>query len=91
MADKMISILPTAEMDAFKRELMALFAKYCGESPAEALLAIASYTVGQIVAMQDQRQMTPDKAMAIVSMNIQTGNNDCVLAVAAAAAEGWVQ
>ncbi len=91
MDHKTISVLPTAEMDAFRGDLMALFGKYAGQAPAEALLAIASYTVGQIVAMQDQRSMTPEKAMTIVSLNIQIGNNDCVSAVAAAAAEGWVQ
>lgn len=38
------------------------------------ILAIAAYTVGQLVALQDQRTVTPAMAMEIVANNIEAGN-----------------
>ncbi len=42
------------------------------------LLAIASNIVGKVVAMQDQRAVTPAQAMAIVASNIDIGNAEAV-------------
>lgn len=44
------------------------------EMPAQEILAITSQFVGQLIAMQDQRIMTPDQAMQIVGQNIEIGN-----------------
>ena len=46
--------------------------------PAIEILAVLSYTVGQIIAMQDQRVFTSAMAMEIVAQNISAGNSDAV-------------
>lgn len=42
------------------------------------LLAIASNLVGKIIAFQDQRQVTPARAMRIVEFNIEIGNQQAL-------------
>lgn len=46
-------------------------------SPVE-LLAIAANMIGKLIALQDQRTITPDKAMEIVFWNIEEGNQQAV-------------
>lgn len=46
-------------------------------TPAE-MLAIAANMVGKLVAMQDQRTMTPAVAMEIISKNIEYGNQQVI-------------
>ena len=48
------------------------------EMPPEELLAVAAYTVGQLIALQDQRTTTPDMAMEIVARNIELGNSEAI-------------
>ncbi|WP_407146282.1 hypothetical protein [Bradyrhizobium sp. ORS 86] len=60
------------------QDLCALVAKHAGKlSPAE-LLAVAANMLGKLVAMQDQRVMTPEKAMAIVAKNLEVGNRQVI-------------
>jgi hypothetical protein len=42
------------------------------------LLAVAANMLGKIVALQDQRAMTPDQAMDIVIANLQIGNDQAI-------------
>jgi hypothetical protein len=51
-------------------------------SPLE-LLAIAGNMVGKLIALQDQRTVTPEMAMTVVRQNIEQGNQQ-VLAMLAA-------
>lgn len=37
-------------------------------------LAITSQLVGNLVALQDQTKVTPEEAMEMVALNIETGN-----------------
>lgn len=46
--------------------------------PAIEILAIASQFVGQLVALQDAKTMTTDRAMQIVLGNIEIGNQEAV-------------
>ncbi|MGZ8286109.1 MAG: hypothetical protein ACXW27_08955 [Allosphingosinicella sp.] len=64
---------PTAEHSALRDDLVATFKKHEHLSPVE-MLAIASILVGHLIALQDQRTMTPGKAMRIVGANIEIGN-----------------
>jgi hypothetical protein len=48
-------------------------------------MALAAYTVGQLMAMQDARKWTPALAMEVVSRNIEAGN-----AQAIADADKWM-
>ncbi len=54
-----------------------------GDLPARELLAVAANLVGKLVAMQDQRTMTPAEAMEIVAMNIEHGNKQVLDQLAA--------
>jgi hypothetical protein len=56
------------------QDLCALLDKHAGKMNALEMLAIASNMVGKIVAMQDQRRVTPEMAMKVVSENIEYGN-----------------
>lgn len=67
----------TEEHTAFRDELVAVLRKH-KQLKAEELLAVASYFVGQLIALQDQRKMTPSLAMQIVSVNIEAGNHHVI-------------
>lgn len=57
------------------QELAALLARQAtqGISPMQ-VLAIAANMVGKLVALQDQRKVTPAEAMELVAKNIEEGN-----------------
>jgi hypothetical protein len=60
------------------QDLNALLAKHADEMTAEEMLAVAANLVGKLIALQDQRTMTPDRAMAIVARNIEIGNAQAI-------------
>lgn len=66
--------LAKAEHEAFYQELLALLKKHAGHLDAQEMLAVASNVVGKLIAMQDQRTMTPAMALQIVQENIEKGN-----------------
>lgn len=74
----MKSFAPTAEHLAFHKALENTIAEHGKTLDAAALLAILSNMVGQVIALQDQRTVTPAMAMQIVSANLQRGNLDAV-------------
>jgi hypothetical protein len=45
---------------------------------SEELLAVASNMLGKIIALQDQRTMTKDRAMQIVCANLEMGNQHII-------------
>ena len=49
-----------------------------GEISSTELLAVMAHTTGGCVAMQDQRTMTPEMAMQIVSKNLEAGNREAM-------------
>lgn len=48
--------------------------------PAIEMLAVMSYTVGQLIALQDQTTYTAAAAMEVVSQNIELGNAQAITA-----------
>lgn len=74
----MKKVTPTAVNKQFRKEWLALLDRFSGAMPAEEMLAVASYTVGQMLAMQDQSRFTGPMCMEIVARNIQAGNDDAV-------------
>jgi hypothetical protein len=71
-----MSIETKPEHEVAYQDLAALLkdkAEAHGLSSLE-VLAVASNMVGKLVAMQDQRTVTPDHAMSIVALNIKLGN-----------------
>ncbi|MBI1359834.1 MAG: hypothetical protein GC155_06060 [Alphaproteobacteria bacterium] len=51
---------------------------------AQEMLALVSQLVGNLIALQDQRKMTPDMAMQLVARNIEIGNAVAIDAVKSA-------
>lgn len=60
------------------QDICAMIAKHAEELSAVEVLAIASNLVGKLIAMQDQRRMTPEDAMKIVQDNIEEGNRQAL-------------
>jgi hypothetical protein len=75
---KATSAIPTPAMTQFRDDLAKLLGKYTGHLQGDAMLALAAYLTGQIVAFQDQRKMSPEQAMRLVTANLQLGNDAAV-------------
>ena len=75
------TVEPDERHHAFKRDVDELLKKHSEKLQAVEVLALASQLVGMIIAFQDQQTMTSDRAMKIVSLNIETGNKMAVVEV----------
>lgn len=62
------------EHEVAYQDLVALVRKHAAKLSAVELLAVAANMLGKLIAMQDQRKLTPDAAMKIVADNIEAGN-----------------
>lgn len=51
------------------------------------MLALVSQLVGNLIALQDQRRITPEMAMIVVSQNIEVGNQEAIREVASIGGE----
>lgn len=72
-------LTPTGPAEKAARDaVLAAMQPYADALGSEKMLAVLAYTVGQLVALQDQRKMTPDMAMTIVGQNIEQGNADAI-------------
>lgn len=60
------------------QDLCKLVNKHADKLTALELLAVASNMVGKLVAMQDQRTISPAAAMEVVALNIEHGNKQIV-------------
>lgn len=74
---------PSKAHTAFRDDMIAALCKH-QQLPPDEMLAVASYFVGQLIALQDQRKLTPAMAMQIVSSNIEAGNQQAMAEVAGA-------
>lgn len=61
------------EHTAFRDDMLKVLKKHQHMDP-QAMLAVASNLVGQLIAMQDQRKLSPDAVMEVVQSNIELGN-----------------
>lgn len=66
---------------AFRDDAIALLTKHGGNLGASEMLALAAHLVGRLVALQDQRVMSPAMAMEIVGKNIEQGNAEALAEV----------
>lgn len=55
------------------QELVELMRRY-EHLPKLEMLAIAANILGKLVALQDQRVVTPSMAMKVVALNLEEGN-----------------
>ena len=80
----MKTLKPSPELVAYVNDLKAVIGKH-QHLTADRMLAGASQLVGNLIALQDQRKMTPDMALAVVQENIEEGNRVAMAEVSAAA------
>lgn len=59
-------------------DLCALVNKHAAKLSALELLAVAANMLGKLVAMQDQRAVTPQEAMKVVANNLELGNRQVI-------------
>ena len=62
----------------FRNDVVDLLNKHAGHLSAEEMLALAAHLTGQVIALQDQRTMTPERAMKIITSNIEQGNEEAM-------------
>lgn len=62
------------EHEVAYQDLCKLVDKHADKISAKELLAVAANMLGKLVALQDQRTMSPATAMEIVAQNIEHGN-----------------
>jgi hypothetical protein len=66
--------LAKPEHEIAYQEIVQLVNKHAGKLTALEMLAVASNMLGKLVAMQDQRTVSPSMAMEVVALNIEHGN-----------------
>ena len=69
------------EHEVAYQDICALVNKHADKLSAMELLAVASNMLGKLVALQDQRKVTPDKAMEVVARNLELGNQQALAEV----------
>jgi hypothetical protein len=71
-----VKVAPEPKHVAFRDDLVAVLRRHGGALEASEMLALAAHLVGQIIALQDQQTMSPERAMEIVARNIEQGNSE---------------
>ncbi|TPN11691.1 hypothetical protein [Mesorhizobium sp. B2-1-2] len=71
-------VQPSAEHERLRLSLCSVIRRKAPDMAAEEILAIFCQIVGQLIALQDQRRFTSDSVMALVSANIEMGNQHAV-------------
>lgn len=76
----MASIEPTPQMIALRKRMIDMMQAELKKDdiPAHHVLAIFAYTMGQLIAMQDQRRFTSAQVMDLVSKNVEAGNRHAI-------------
>lgn len=62
------------EHEVAYQDLVKLVSKHADKLSALELLAVAANMIGKLIAMQDQRAVTRDKALDVVIKNLELGN-----------------
>lgn len=65
---------PTLDHELFRTDLIAVLDRHAGRLDSAEMLAIAAYSVGQMIAMMDCRKWNSDLIMELISKNIEAGN-----------------
>lgn len=79
----MAIVQPTKQHALFYSDLIDLLRKHSENLSGAEMLALAAQTTGKILAMQDQRSMTPEQAMQMVMDNMMAGNHQAMVELGA--------
>ena len=60
------------------QDICRLLNKHGAKIDAAEMLAIAANMIGKLIALQDQRTMTKDRALELVIRNLELGNEQAV-------------
>lgn len=71
-------IIAKKEHEVAYADLLALIRKHADKITAEELLAIAANMLGKLIAYQDQRTMTHERAIKTILSNIERGNQQAI-------------
>lgn len=71
---RLVSVANDSAHREMHRRIVRFLADITSEMPAVEVLAIAAHIVGQLIALQDQRVMSPNQALDLVASNIDLGN-----------------
>jgi hypothetical protein len=69
---------PTPQQLAYRHALEEAMRQHGTTLDATELLAITAHLVGQLIALQDQRAVTPAMAIELVQNNIEQGNQEVI-------------
>lgn len=69
---------PTIDHKAFRNDMIAVMDKHAGALDASEMLALAAYTTGQIMAIQNARKWTPATVLEVIIKNIEAGNQQAI-------------
>lgn len=60
------------------QDMVGLLSKHADKIDALEMLAIGANMIGKLLAMQDQRTITPRQAMDVVIRNLELGNQQAI-------------
>ena len=83
-----VLVATSPESEACRQALAAAMRPFADRLGAQGMLAVASAFVGQLIALQDQRVLTPTMAMEIVARNIELANLEVISNLAGGPAAG---
>lgn len=72
----MKSKTPTPQQLAYRKALEEAMRAHGTTLDATELLPVTAHLVGQLIALQDQRTMTPSMAIELVQTNMEQGNQE---------------
>ncbi|MEN3144621.1 hypothetical protein ABDF71_21765 [Ochrobactrum sp. WV_118_8] len=67
-----------AKHAAFMDDLKAVLKKHGEDLTASEMLAICAQLTGQVLALQDQRAMSPEMGIQIIGQNLEIGNSRAI-------------
>lgn len=70
--------LAKPEHEVAYQDICALVNKHADEMTPLELLAVAANMLGKLVALQDRRSTTPDRALEVIMHNLEYGNEQAV-------------
>ena len=73
-----LTLVATTEHEVTYQEICSLVSRHASTMTPLEILAVAANMVGKLIAMQDQRTITAEKAMVVVSRNIEIGNQQAL-------------
>lgn len=72
------TVSPNQTHQALRDEVVEVMRKYGDKLSQEEVLALMAQMVGMCIAFMDQQAMTPERAMKIVALNIESGNKQVI-------------